>query len=42
MSPIAKLVVSKHGTACAVNNVCVVVDESTPHTNWSLKKHDPN
>jgi hypothetical protein len=39
---VAKLVPSNTGTPCAVDNVCVVVDQGTPHTKWNLKKHEPS
>ena len=42
MNPVAKLVPNSTGIACAVQDVCVVVDETEPHTKWSIKKHDPN
>jgi hypothetical protein len=42
MNPIAKLVPGNTGIACDVNDVCIVVTEDSPHTKWSIKKHDPN
>lgn len=30
------------GTACHSQDVSVVVDESTPHTKWSLKTNETN
>lgn len=42
MNPIAKLVPSTTGIACAPGDVCVVVNETDTHIKWSLKKHDPN
>jgi len=42
MNPIAKLMPGDYGTPCAVNDVCIVVNHASPHTKWSLKKHDPN
>jgi len=35
-----KLVPSTNGVACAVNNVCVVVDVDQPHVAWCLKKQE--
>lgn len=42
MNFVAKLVPCNTGTACAVDNVCVVVDPNTSHTKWDLKKHEPS
>jgi hypothetical protein len=35
-----KLVPSTEGVACAVNDVCVVVDVDQPHVKWHLKKQE--
>ena len=35
-----KLVPSTDGVACAVNDVCVVVDVDQPHVKWCLKKQE--
>ena len=40
--PIPKLTPADTGTACAVHDVCVVVDASEPHIKWSLQTNDPN
>jgi len=37
-----KLVPSTEGVACAVNDVCVVVDVDQPHVAWCLKKQELN
>jgi hypothetical protein len=42
VNPIAKLVPSTEGTACAINDVSIIVDEKYPHTKWSVKQYDPN
>jgi hypothetical protein len=36
-NPIAKLMPGEQGTSCAIDDVCIVVDESVPHIRWSLK-----
>ena len=35
-----KLVPSVKGVACAVNDVCIVVDVDQPHVAWCLKKQE--
>jgi|688.fasta_scaffold47401_2 hypothetical protein len=40
--PVSKLKPSTAGTACAPNNVSVVVAEDRPHTKWSLKSNESN
>jgi hypothetical protein len=32
-----KLTPGDTGTACHVQDICIIVDESLPHTKWSLK-----
>jgi hypothetical protein len=33
-----KLIPNGRGTACAPDNVCIVVEETQPHTRWSLSQ----
>jgi hypothetical protein len=35
-----KLVPSTEGVACAVEDVCVIVDTNQPHIKWYLKKQE--
>ena len=35
-----KLVPSDTGTPCSKFDVCVVVDNNSPHIKWNLKKYD--
>jgi hypothetical protein len=35
-----KLVPSTEGVACAVEDVCIVVDVDQPHVTWCLKKQE--
>jgi len=35
-----KIVPGSTGVACAVDDVCIVVDADQPHTKWHLKKQE--
>jgi hypothetical protein len=35
-----KIVPGSTGVSCAVDNVCIVVDEDQPHIKWHLKKQE--
>lgn len=37
-----KLVPGDQGVACDPRDICVVVDESTPHVKWSLNTYEQN
>jgi hypothetical protein len=39
-SSIKKLIPGTVGTPCDLNNICIVVNESTPHTKWSIKTYE--
>jgi hypothetical protein len=39
---ITKLQPSNIGTACSIHDVCIVVDESLPHTKWNKTKNETN
>lgn len=39
---IKKLQPSNHGTPCDPNDVCIVVREDQPHTNWTIVNNEIN
>ena len=41
-STVTKLHPSVEGTPCHPNDVCIVVDTSEPHTNWSTQTNETN
>jgi hypothetical protein len=41
-SYVKKLMPGAVGTPCDPNNICIVVNESNPHTKWSIKTNETN
>jgi len=39
---IFKLVPSEEGICCEPNNVCIIVNDTEPHTKWNLKTYEKN
>jgi len=41
-SIVKKLTPSDTGTPCSPNDICIVVNETQPHTKWSMTTYDTN